>query len=184
MNHSNGIGLRLALRKAAVAIEAHAIRSILDLEMCQSDFDVLELLLRAGPLPVNTLGKQIFLTSGSITTAIDRLEKRQMVRRTWQEQDKRVCLVELTPPGLEAIQKAFREYAEMMDRATSGLNKNEREVLIRLLTKLSPAADNASITEKPEPRREQRVKAEAVTPASISQPAVEEVGFTGFFGLD
>ena len=39
-----------------------------------SDFAVLEALLHKGAQPVNVIGKRVFLTSGSITTAIDRLE--------------------------------------------------------------------------------------------------------------
>lgn len=36
---------------------------------------VLEALLHKGPLPVNALGEKVLLTSGSITTAVDRLER-------------------------------------------------------------------------------------------------------------
>lgn len=41
-----------------------------------SDFAVLEVLLHKGALPVNTIGEKILLTSGSITTAVQRMEKR------------------------------------------------------------------------------------------------------------
>ena len=41
-----------------------------------SDFAILEALLHKGPQAVSELGRRIDLTSGSMTTAIDRLETR------------------------------------------------------------------------------------------------------------
>ncbi len=72
----SSVHVLLVLWKAARAVESYAEKSITDLEMCGSDFAVLEALLHKGPLPVNEIGKKILLTSGSITVAIDRLEKR------------------------------------------------------------------------------------------------------------
>lgn len=43
-----------------------------------SDFRVLEVLLHKGPLAVNIIGGKVDLTTGSITTAIDRLEKKAL----------------------------------------------------------------------------------------------------------
>ena len=44
-----------------------------NLGLCDSDFRVLEVLLHKGPLPVNVIGEKVELTTGSITTAVDRL---------------------------------------------------------------------------------------------------------------
>src|SRR5207249_10407123 len=70
----SGVHVFLVLWKAARAAEAFAEKSISELEMCGSDFAVLEALLHKGPLPVNEIGKKVLLTSGSITVAVDRLE--------------------------------------------------------------------------------------------------------------
>ena len=65
----SGVHVFLVLWKAARAAQAYAEKSILELEMCGSDFAVLEALLHKGPLPVNEIGKKVLLTSGSITVA-------------------------------------------------------------------------------------------------------------------
>src|SRR5256885_16752987 len=70
----SGVHVFLVLWKAARAAEAYAEKSILELEMCGSDFAVLEAVLHKGPLPVNEIGKKVLLTSGSITVAVDRPE--------------------------------------------------------------------------------------------------------------
>ena len=134
--NTTGVHVWLVLWKATSAIEAHAIQSIDALGMCPSDFAVLEALLHKGPLPVNVIGKKILLTSGSSTTAIDRLEKRKLVVRTWEHKDRRVCLVHLTTEGRRLIAKAFADHAETMDCAAQGLTSYERETLLVLLKKL------------------------------------------------
>ena len=78
----SGVHVFLVLWKAASAVQAHAERSISDLQMCSSDFAVLEALLHKGPLPVNEIGRKVLLTSGSITVAVDRLESRGISRAT------------------------------------------------------------------------------------------------------
>jgi MarR family transcriptional regulator, 2-MHQ and catechol-resistance regulon repressor len=58
-------------------------KSIAGLNLGLSDFAVLEILLHKGPQPVNLIGKRIFLASGSITAAVDRLEKKRLVERSF-----------------------------------------------------------------------------------------------------
>ena len=77
----SGVHVFLVLWKAASAVESYAEQSISQLEMCGSDFAVLEALLHKGPLAVNEIGKKVLLTSGSITVAVDRLEDRGLVER-------------------------------------------------------------------------------------------------------
>jgi len=63
----SGVHVFLVLWKAASAVQAYAEKSISALEMCGSDFAVLEALLHKGALPVNEIGRKVLLTSGSIT---------------------------------------------------------------------------------------------------------------------
>src|SRR3984885_14558786 len=95
-NRESAVRVWLILWKAAHAIEKNAMRSVSALGLGLSDFAVLEVLLHKGPLPVNTVGKQILLTSSSITAAIDRLEARKLLQRVTSPKDKRSRIVELT----------------------------------------------------------------------------------------
>src|ERR1035441_41197 len=74
-----GVHLWLVLWKAYQALLCHAERHIHSLGLGFSDFAVLEVLLHKGPAPVNTIGQLVHLTSGSITAAIDRLERKSLV---------------------------------------------------------------------------------------------------------
>src|SRR5262245_62090509 len=85
----SGVHVFLVLWKAASAVRSYGEASISDLEMCGSDFAVLEALLHKGPLPVNEIGKKVLLTSGSITVAVDRLERKALVERRAHDTDRR-----------------------------------------------------------------------------------------------
>jgi MarR family 2-MHQ and catechol resistance regulon transcriptional repressor len=115
-----------------------------------SDFGVLEVLLHKGPLPVNALGAKIRLTSGSISVAIDRLEKKGLVERKDDPEDRRARIIHLTPAGSKLIECAFAEHAAAMERATSGLSTAERRVALGLLKKLGRKAEELR---EPQPNR-------------------------------
>jgi MarR family 2-MHQ and catechol resistance regulon transcriptional repressor len=140
----SGVHVFLVLWKAAHAVEGYAEKSILDLEICGSDFAVLEALLHKGPLPVNEIGKKVLLTSGSITVAVDRLESKGLVERRAHGTDRRARIVHLTKEGRKVITRTYADHAADMERLTSAsLTKAERKTLIRLLKKLGYEAAGA-----------------------------------------
>ena len=139
---TSGVHVWLVLWKATRAVEAHALRSIDALGICRSDFAILEALLHKGAQPIHVIGKKILLTSGSLTTAVDRLEKKALVERRWEHDDRRVCEVHLTPNGRRLIARAFRDHAAALESATAGVNPSERRQLLGLLKKLGFHAES------------------------------------------
>ena len=137
----SGIHLWLVLWKAYEAVRAHAVEHIRSLGLGFSDFAVLELLLHKGPTPVNTIGIKVHLTSGSITAAVDRLERKNLVIRCNDEGDRRARVVHLTPSGRELIECAFRDHVRALERATAGLTPEEQRQAVFLLKKLGIAAN-------------------------------------------
>ena len=137
LSGGSGVHVFLVLWKAARAVQACAEKSITDLEMCGSDFAVLEALLHKGPLPVNEIGKKILLTSGSITVAVDRLEKRGLVERRAHGTDRRARIVHLTKGGRKLIRRAYAQHAADLEQLMSAsLTTRERANLISLLKKI------------------------------------------------
>src|SRR3977135_1964667 len=129
----SGVHVFLVLWKAARAVQTYAEKSITELALCGSDFGVLEALLHKGPLPVNEIGKKILLTSGSITVAVDRLEKRGLVERGAAGTDRRARIVHLTVEGRKLITRIYGEHAGDMEKlAAASLTKAERKILISL----------------------------------------------------
>jgi MarR family 2-MHQ and catechol resistance regulon transcriptional repressor len=89
---------------------------------------------------VNEIGRIVRLTSGSITTAVDRLERKGMVERRNDPADRRARVVHLTPAGRKLITCAFTDHEAAMERATSGLTPAERAESAALLKKLGTRA--------------------------------------------
>src|SRR2546421_12769185 len=104
---ASGTHLWLVLMKAHRTLERLATRSIESAEGGLSDFAVLEMLLHKGPQPVNEIGRRIELTSGAITTAVDRLESRGLVTRESHPSDRRARIVRLTAAGKKHAAKVF-----------------------------------------------------------------------------
>lgn len=156
-----GVHLWLLLWKATRAQEAHARRSIEATGLCLSDFGALEALLHKGPLPVNTLGKKILISSGSMTAAIDRLERQGLVERRSSPTDRRQRIAHLTAKGTETIERLFAEHARDMEEAFACLDDAEKDALAGILRKLAggsarEAADRPAARRGPETRGVER----------------------------
>jgi MarR family transcriptional regulator, 2-MHQ and catechol-resistance regulon repressor len=126
----------LVLWKAYRAIFAKSDESRKNLGLGDSDFRVLEVLLHKGPLPVNVIGEKVELTTGSITTAVDRMEAKWLVVRKNHPEDRRVRIVELTPKGRRLIEKGYAQHEIVMERAMKHLSREDRAALVDLLKRL------------------------------------------------
>src|SRR5260370_18400662 len=115
MQDTSGVHVWLVLTKAFHALAARAEESLKLSEagLGDSDFRVLEALLSKGPLPVNTIGPKVWLTPGSISVAIDRLEEKRLVKRQTTH-DRRVRLVQLTAQGRPLIAQTLYRHASPM----------------------------------------------------------------------
>jgi MarR family 2-MHQ and catechol resistance regulon transcriptional repressor len=146
----SGTHLWLVMMKAHRALQRLATRSIESSKWGLSDFAVMEMLLHKGPQPVNEIGRRIELTSGAITTAVDRLESLGLVTREAHPSDRRARIVRLTAAGAEQAAKIFAVHKAAMDSAASGLSKTERATLIELLKRVGTSAGTQAAPEQVE----------------------------------
>ena len=70
-------------------------------ELHGTDWECIDVLDWAGALPAGELARRVGVTSGAITGAIDRLERRGLVRRVKDPGDRRRVIVELRRDGLD-----------------------------------------------------------------------------------
>jgi MarR family 2-MHQ and catechol resistance regulon transcriptional repressor len=133
----DGPYLWTVLFRAAKSVERRDWESVRRLGFrCLSDFAVLEILYHKGPLPVNVIGEKVMLTSGSITTAIQRAGKNGWVEKRRDSADARVTRVHLTHEGKAVIAEAFKRHSANLDTAFSVLSKREKATLANLLKKV------------------------------------------------
>ena len=139
MNKSIGLTapqLWIVLARAYKALSTLVERSIADSGLCLSDFMVLEALLHKGPLTITEIQGKVLLASGSMTAAVDRVEKRGLVVRKTTPEDRRARILELTPEGRHVIQSIFKTHAEDLENIMSVLDDSEKRQLYEPLKKL------------------------------------------------
>jgi MarR family 2-MHQ and catechol resistance regulon transcriptional repressor len=139
---TSGTHLWLILWRAYDSLREHAERHIESLGLGFSDFGVLEYIFHKGPTAVNTIGAKVHLTSGSITAAVDRLERKGMVERGNDPADRRARIVHLTAAGRQVIACAFAGHEAAMEHAACGLTPAERKQAAELLKKLGLTAQS------------------------------------------
>jgi MarR family 2-MHQ and catechol resistance regulon transcriptional repressor len=135
--------LWLVLARAHGAIVAYIEGALTAQGLGLSDFMVLEVLLHKGPMTISAIGEKVLLASASMTSAIDRLEKRELVLRKSCSSDRRLRYVELTAAGREFIGRIYAEHAKDLDFITEGLSVVERKTLYDGLKKMGFAAKAA-----------------------------------------
>jgi MarR family transcriptional regulator, 2-MHQ and catechol-resistance regulon repressor len=140
MQAISGVHIWLIVMKAFQSMSAYTARALDGSGLGDSDFRVLEALLHKGPLPVNVIGPKVFLTPGSISTAVDRLHERGLVSRTESKTDRRVRVVDLTREGRALIEGVFRVHAKDMEKLAEVLTPAERIHLVKALKKLGKHA--------------------------------------------
>jgi DNA-binding MarR family transcriptional regulator len=119
--------------------------------------DALAALRRAGPpyrLSPTALAAATLLTSGGMTSRLDRLEEAGLVRRKADPADRRGVIVELTAEGRRVTDAAIDEHGELGERLLMPLGRNERQTLLHLLRKLLAALEEPESSAKdvaPEP---------------------------------
>jgi DNA-binding MarR family transcriptional regulator len=79
-----------------------------------SQYSVLLALSRNGPMQMNKLGEHMLVAPANVTGLVDRMEKKGYVRRTRDEKDRRLYVIEATEKGsriFASISGRFRQYA-------------------------------------------------------------------------
>jgi DNA-binding MarR family transcriptional regulator len=103
------------------------------------EYDVLSALRRQGK-PYELLGsklaKESMLTSGTITTRIDGLEKRGLVKRRRDSKDRRAVRIRLTTAGKLTIDEAINARLARAEEQLGVLPQRERQTLSAALRKV------------------------------------------------
>jgi len=80
--------------------------------------------------------KDLKVTSGTLTTAVDNLIKKGYVERRRSVADRRVVKIKLTENGMEAFKSHEDFHKDLVISALQQLDSNEEEVLIKVLTNI------------------------------------------------
>jgi DNA-binding MarR family transcriptional regulator len=108
-----------------------------ELDLTFARYEVLMLLhfSRAGALPLSVVGKRLQVHPASVTSAVDRLEAQDLVRREPHPTDRRTTLARLTDAGRTRAEEATARLNATVF-ADLGLPAEQQEVLVDALRQL------------------------------------------------
>jgi DNA-binding MarR family transcriptional regulator len=92
--------------------------------------------LLGGPLGMTELSRILSIERSSLTSMVDRLERRDLVARIPNPTDRRACQIRLTDPGLKLADEAHNAFTDRIDALTTDLSANARRTLATTLTTL------------------------------------------------
>lgn len=128
------------LLRASQSIQDVVKHEVAEYGLNPTEFSVLELLYHKGDQPIQTIGKKVLLTSGSMTYIIDRLEAKGYLIRKACPSDRRVTYAALTEEGQALMSCIFPAHEHRMDELFDGLDLDETITQLKTVGKRAEAS--------------------------------------------
>lgn len=141
LNTELSLKLFVVLTRTLQSIQKQTVKDISRYGLNQTEFAVLELLYSKGEQPIQKIGKKVLLASSSITYVVDKLEKKNYLKRKACPKDRRVTYALITKSGKQLMDDIFPKHAEAIDQIFGGLDTAEKEHMIVQLKKLGYYAE-------------------------------------------
>ncbi|AEI40755.1 MarR family winged helix-turn-helix transcriptional regulator [Paenibacillus mucilaginosus] len=139
--HAGSLKLFVVLSKAYKAIMEQAEKDVKQYGLSPSEFMILEVLYAKGRIPLQQIGEKVLITSGSITYNIDKLEKKELLRRVPCKEDRRVTYAEITEAGNELFHRIFPQHAARIHDLMKVISPEDQQMATGLLKQLGKAAE-------------------------------------------
>ena len=106
-------------------------------DITNNDMYIIEAIGMNEPKNMSTIAREISVTVGTLTIAMNSLVKKGYVLRERGKEDRRVVYISLTERGRAAYVHHARFHKAMIDSISDELTSEEMELLIKTLTKLN-----------------------------------------------
>jgi DNA-binding MarR family transcriptional regulator len=133
------MGVTVRAARLAALLERGMDDTLADHGLAGWEFEVLASLRRSGSpfeLTVGRLLSTMMISSGTMTHRLDRLEKRRLVVRAKDPQDRRGIRVRLTADGRELVDEVVGEHLDRERQLLAGLDDEGQQQLADLLRRL------------------------------------------------
>lgn len=106
-------------------------------DISNNDMHIIEAIGLGEPRSMSAVAKDLSVTVGTLTTAINNLVKKDYVKRVRSEKDRRVVLISLREKGIAAFHHHKKFHEEMIRATLEGLDQEQTQVLVKALASLS-----------------------------------------------
>jgi DNA-binding MarR family transcriptional regulator len=117
-----------ARASSAAAVHMHAALAA-QLGLSATEVKTCDLLQRMGPLPAGEIGARTGLASASVTSLIDRLEAKGLVRRGRDAADRRRVIVEVTHDRDAELAPLYQPLRASMDQLLARYDTKQLETI-------------------------------------------------------
>lgn len=131
--------LQTVLFKAFKEIEGRTRNDIRNYGLNSSEFGTLEYVYHKGKQPIQRVGERMLMANSSMTYVIDKLEKRNLVKRIESEGDRRITYVDLTEEGRTFFESIFKVHVQTLKDMYRVLEAEEQRDLIDMLKRIGQA---------------------------------------------
>lgn len=132
--------IKLVRASASVTARVHA--HLKQWNLTAGQLGVLDALSHLGSLSQGELARKHLMSNANITMVVDNLEKRGLVRRERQSDDRRIVKVHLTDAGRNLFEKVFSTHVSQIEEAMGMLTREEQTELGRLCRKVGLMRDS------------------------------------------
>ncbi|MCF7932738.1 MAG: MarR family transcriptional regulator [Acholeplasmataceae bacterium] len=149
MNRSaKSLKLTTVMFRAFSQVQTVIKNDIADYGLNTSEFGTLEVLYHKGALPIQGVGELILMANSSMTYVVDKLEKRQFIRRFQLPSDRRSVMIELTNEGRTFFETIFESHKQTLDMLYGGLSDAQKDLVIESMKTIGFKAEETNRTRK------------------------------------
>ena len=124
------------LNRTTAAVNKVMEKDIRSYGLNPTEFGVLELLYHKGDQPIQKIGEKILIASSSITYVLDKLEKKDLIKRVPCPSDRRVTYATITVAGKELIERIFPTHENAIASLVKDFSQLELEIVTEKLKKI------------------------------------------------
>lgn len=96
----------------------------------------IEMVGHSGAVKMKDLAEKIGITTGTLSVAVDRLEKKHLLKRTQHHTDRRAFLIELTPEGEACFREHHEFHLKMTRKIISEISASEQKTFADVIEKI------------------------------------------------
>ena len=130
------------LRTANLLLDLHNRQTLDEYQLSASARQILFVIEGAAqPLEPTVIAERLLITTGSMTSLLDNLERRGLIRRQAHPKDRRKLLIDITPAARPIIEDLLPSlHARERDVMAAALSQTEQLALLRSIAKIQHAA--------------------------------------------
>jgi DNA-binding MarR family transcriptional regulator len=141
--------LLISLRKIIRSIDLHSKRLNKESGMTGPQLLILQEISRNQGITAKQVSESVNLSQGTVTTILERLEKRKMIRRERSKEDKRRVAIFLTEKGNDLLNKAPKPLQDYFIERFQSLEDWEQNLLLSSFGRVAAMMDASDLDAAP-----------------------------------